>query len=684
MTEQYIYSRSEREFVNALGQTIPLGFGFMALSPGMDNSLKRDVAVHCEDCPRLSQTDSQGIPLPLFRKTLLPKGQVLFQKSAWIEKGSRDFHVAHGYVLDAEAVKNAGPAKWLGAAFRLEDPNTVPGGIPPLESRLELSERKPQKFHDLTDAALGLNNEQFCQMLLACFDALASRRQVLIAWDFERPGEQDLRRSVLYWIYTFLPHDLRTRLGFDSVYTDKSSPGLVQLAFVDVASIRDSGLASSIQLGNQIIPLRGNFLIRDGEIIHNDSKYKTEWYLKDSTYANFLGNLVKIVWKCPEDKREAVIRTLGDTQQSLQRQMPSRLEEKQLDPEDYRKACEPIYQLRDLREAAGLDKPKPTAGKHKAPPEKHEPSPKEVYRRIFQRRMQSPSAKDLQDLAGIRGEMKSAAIGLLSAFMVREADAPEAGVSAVLRRYKEQLPPNVYAQLPRRMFFDELDAVDRDIWIKCGVKSGVDAAEQRRCKWYTEIVAAYDAKEDLTSYFRKYLNGLPGISGEQRVSMEEECFQGLLNRIWARHTIPAYPGDIQLLASMCGGSAGTSAVGFLGALMAQAADTPWMPLYMVLRSFQGLLPPGIYSQLLFRLFWNELTDMERSVWNSCGVQNSEIAAKLRRVKWYREIAPAYNRAEDVTSFVMRSLNILPGIDGQFRVNMENELQMIVKMTSGLP
>ena len=196
MTEQYIYSRSEREFTNTLNQTIPLGFGFMAFSSGMDNTLKRDVKVHCEDCPRIFQTDGQSVPMRFFRKARLPKGQILLQESTWIEKGSRDFHVAHGYVLDEPAM-TAGPAKWLAAEFRLEDPNGIPGGIPPLESLSELPGQELSKLHPLRGAALGLGMESYCQLLLACFDAVASRRQVLIAWDFEQSEEWELRRSVL-------------------------------------------------------------------------------------------------------------------------------------------------------------------------------------------------------------------------------------------------------------------------------------------------------------------------------------------------------------------------------------------------------------------------------------------------------------------------------------------------------
>ncbi len=684
MTEQYIYSRSEREFVNSLNQTVPLGFGFMEVSPGMDKGLKQDVAVHCEDCPRLSLTDSQGGPLPLFRKTLLPKGQVLFQKSTWIEEGRRDFHVAHGYVLDAEEVKSAGPAKWLNAVFQLGDPNAVPDGILPLKSRLEFSGCEFPRFYHLRDIPLGLDREQFCQMLLACFDALASRQQVLIAWDFEQPGEEALRQSVLYWIYICLPFDLWVRLGFDSVYTDKSSPGLVQLAFVDKTSVQDGDRVPSIQLGNQMVSLGGNYLVWDGEIIHNDGKYKTEWYHKDVAYGKWLEQLVNIIWNCPKEKQVDMVKTLENIRCSPQCQMSAKAGEKRLNPENFFGDYESAYDLRILEEAAGLVEPVPPATKCTKGSEKcepgpgHEPSPMEVIQRIARSCTQLPELEDIQDLAGIRGELEPAAVAFLSAFVAREADMPEAKVSAVLYYYQKLLRPNVYAQLPCRVFWGELGDWDLTIWSRCGASRGVEAAKARRLKWYKEIVLLHNKAADLTAYYKDFLDGLPGLSSKQRISMETEYFPKLLESIWSRRTRPGSSRDIQFLASILDRRVGPVALGFLGAFMVQEADAPQMPLCKVLNFYRGYLPPDVYSQLLRQLFWDELTNTERSVWKKYGVKSSVDAAKQRRFKWYQEIAEVYNPPEDAASFARRWLNMLPGIKGQNRMDMEEELQMIVK------
>lgn len=709
MTEQYIYSRSEREFTNALNQTIPLGFGFMALSSGMDNTLKRNVKVHCEDCPRLFQSDGRSVPMRFFRKARLPSGQTLLQESTWIEKGSRDFHVAHGYVLDEPAMA-AGPAKWLAAEFRLEDPNRIPGGIPPLESLSELPGQELPKFRPLRDAALGLGMERYCQMLLSCFDAVASRRQVLITWDFEQPGEWELRRSVLYWIYTFLPYDLWTVLGFDSVYTDKSSPGLTQLAFVDRTLIQDQGKTPSIQLGNQLLSLGGNFLVKDGEITHNDGKYKTEWYGQGLPCAVWLKRLVDMVWNSREEREDDVLQALEDAREKLQHEMRSVPEAKRLNPKTYNKACEQALKLLGRKETAvpakpGLPKatpgpaavkpeppkaasepPKPAA----APTQAYRPSPSVMYQDIFKRRKWQPTPNDLITLASMRGEMSDDVIGLLSAFMTRDVDALKAGQLLGVLDYYQRLLGDVYPQLLLRLFWDGLSGREQAIWNECGVESSGTMAERRRFKYYHAIAGRYDMTASFTEYVRGVLHSLPGINAGQRNRMEKECFQRMngyfqhtFGEILSHRAVPADPKDIQSLVQSLAsvrGWARSAALGILGAFMARDADSPKCPLWApfgwsVLSYYQGWMQtqPADYNLLLSRLFWFRMTDVEWNAWLQCGVKNSEEAAQNRRYKWYHNILSVYRLPESAVAYAAQWLYMLPSITEQDRAQMVNEL-----------
>lgn len=742
MIEQYIYSRSEREFTNVLNQTIPLGFGFMALSSGMDNTLKQDVKVHCEDCPRLFHADGRSVPMRFFRKARLPKGQVLLQESTWIEKGARDFHVAHGYVLDGPAMI-AGPAKWLAAEFRLEDPNGIPGGIPPLESLSELPGQELPEFRPLRDAALGLGMESYCQLLLACFDALAARRQVLIAWDFEQPGEWELRRSVLYWIYTFLPYDLWSGLGFDGVYTDKSSPGLTHLAFVDRALLLDRGKTPGIQMGNQLLTLGGNFLVRDGEITHNDGKYKTEWYGRSFPYAAWLKRLVEMAWNSPKERRDDVLQTLEDAREKLQHGMRSVPEAKRLNAETYNRVCEQARMLlgrketavpakHDLSKVASKSaevKPEPSMAVTRSPktapepvvvkpaPQKvtsappkdrpaavpakeHRQSPSEVYQGIFKRRMWR-TREDLTALASMHREVADA-VGLLSAFMAWDVDASNVSqLTDVLDCYQRLTGDVVYPQLLPRLFWDGLTDRERAIWNSCGVKSGNKAAEQRRANFYSAIAWRYNMTRDFTVYVRGVLYSLPGFSVEQRNHMERECFQWMdrcfqhmFGEILSRSTIPANPNDIQYLVSVSSGWgwAMAAALGILGAFMARDADKLveyplWAPkpekYFSVLTHYQKYMGknPAVYNWLLSRLFWNRNWNRMSDVERYAWNKcdvKNSDDAAKKRRSRWYQDISRYIPPESAASYAEWWVGTVSDISGQERAQMVNELQSVVK------
>lgn len=602
MTEQYIYSRSEREFTNSRNQTVSLGFGFVALSPGMNGALKLDAAAHCEDCPRIFLDEEQeGSGLPLLRKVRLPKGRVLLQKSAWIEKGSRDFHVAHGYLLEEEAVKAAGPDQWLALPFQLGDPNEAEGGIL-LDSLPELPFQKFPSSCGLKEAALGLDQEQFCQLVLACFDALATRRQVLIAWDFERPEARQLRLSVLYWLYACLPQDLRVGLGFDSVFTEKSSLGQIHLAFVDKRAVVPEGQRPSIQLGDRQLPLGGNFLVLDGAILHGGGKYKTDWYGSDGPYTRWLGKIVDVLWAAPAEKGKAAAQALDELQQGLQRQLNSEPEERRLTLSAYDRACASVRSLGELEAACGRKKcvaEGPWCAP--APAQESRPSGSEDHARNSQHQAQQISAADIQsqsnmgagaaeqqrlrwcqtvaaryragedaaayikctldELPGLGVEqrrsledeiwrqlfqavyrrsgvipareddisllsamcgswMGDAAMGLMGGLMVREADAAK-DLWRVLCRYRT-LPSEIYVQLLRGLFWDELNGAERAVWKNCGAKDGINSVRKRRSKLYAEILAAYVSTGDMAAHIKNCLDVFLGADGPHRAKMEEE------------------------------------------------------------------------------------------------------------------------------------------------------------------
>lgn len=543
MAEQYIYSRAEREFTNALNQTVSLGFGFVALSPGMDETLQRNVAVHCEDFPHFFQTDSQGVPLPFFRKARLPKGRVLLQESTWIEGEGRDFHVAHGYVLGDGELINSSPSKWFDILFRLENPNTEEDGIP-LESRLEFIDGAPFHAKSLkeTVGSQGLSPESFCQLLLACFDALASRRQVLISWDFDRPGERELRYSVLYWIYTFLPYRLWSDLGFDNVYTDKSSPGQTHLAFVGKTSIRTVGQTYNIRIGSQSLSLEGNFLVLDGKINHNDSKYATDWYRKNSIYARWLEQSVNMLWECSEEDRPSIIQALDEFQKSFQKELDTYKErgdrdKEQLDPQWYGVVCMWIFKNgppQVLSEICNQVSSSATADEQydfnlTFMDLLEEPDRRSILMSLLKDHKENNAPVGEKDISMLRAlfenGLEAPAADLLSVFMAQEADARKE-VTAVMNRYQGMLPSKLYSMLPERVFFSRDNEECIQLWAECGVDSSDKAAEQRRYTWFKEIIPENKSIWDMPDIIEQTFEEMNGLfSAQQKAELWQEFFK---------------------------------------------------------------------------------------------------------------------------------------------------------------
>lgn len=539
MAEQYIYSRAEKEFTNALDQTVPVGFGFMSLSPGMNNALKDAVKNHCQDCPQPSQTDSQGVPIPLLRKVCLPKGQTLLQKCAWIVGESRDFPVSHGYVLEDREIKESGPAKWFDALFLLGNPNAEMGVVS-LESRLVLADK--EAFHAMslkeTMDILGLRQECFCQMLLACFDALASRRQVLIAWDFKWPGEKELRRSVLYWLYTCLPYDLWSDLGFDSIYTKMSPPGQIHFSFVDRSQIQDGGQTPYIQVGGQPSPLGGNFLVRNGKVDHNDSKYPTDWYGKNSVYARWLKQIVNTLWECPAEELPSVTQALDEFHQSFQELLSAR--EERLDPKWYDAVC--------MRSLSGAPQALSKTCKQVSIMESElydfrlafmssftKEEQREILKDILKKSGAPVGEKDIKMLCEMFESGKNTSVvGIISAFMAQETDTPGTKVTAVMDRYQEMLPSKLYSMLPERIFFSELDKDDVLIWTHCGVDYSAEAAKQRRDAWFTENIPANRPVWELPASISQALSALNDLSSQRQAEFWQEPFRNRCQTVSGR------------------------------------------------------------------------------------------------------------------------------------------------------
>ncbi len=297
VVEQYIYSRSNRRIVNARGYAIKPGYGYVAFSLGMDGAMRDEVLAHCSN---VSQFVPEG--KPVLRKAYLPEcGRVLVQSAVRRDLlYSKPLHVAHGYLLPTSSEHAVRPGSWFSALYRLGDPNKFEHGI--LLDSLENPELKghfAQRPLRETMEALGADCEAFSGILAGCFGAPAYGVQFIIAYDTAEDKDL-LWRDVLYWIYSCLPYELRLRLGVDSVYTERSDPGMIQIAFLDIEKIpeheklKDDTPADEIRVpkGKDLVPLGKNMLFINGCVINGEDITDD-----DGVFVRWLGAVAGKLWE---------------------------------------------------------------------------------------------------------------------------------------------------------------------------------------------------------------------------------------------------------------------------------------------------------------------------------------------------------------------------------------------------
>ncbi len=535
MIEQYIYSRSETSFTNARGQNIGLGFGFVALSPQMNALLKEDVLSHCSTCPKIAQLDAQGRRLPVFRKVRLAKsGWILLQTARWIEEpGMRPFHVAHGYTIDPQSPEVTNVIRWFTLPYQLEDPNKTEGGIL-LDSLQSLTAGGGFSLHELATVMqrLELDPAQFSQMLLACFDALIGHRQVLIAYDFSAPDAQALQGEILYWLLLCLPYALRIELGIDGVYNESSAPRLIQIAFVDQNAIAGDK-SPTIRVGDQTVPLGGNFLLRGGKVLHNE-KYATKWYGKDCLYAQCLTGVVEAIWERDPRSGIALASALNKFYGELHKQLPEASEAGGLDPQLYSAVCKllagtaapelavifhPLLAALSKEEGRGLD----LLYFSRMGSGADDGLIQNALRELAQQHRTPADQKDLELLAAMRGgKMEREAMAILLSYLSADLDAVGEDTQAVCQRYTSLLPEEAGAELLHGAFFGPSGTEQERALRGGGVPFDEEALRRRRRQWYQGKLSACRKARDIPSCIEKSFTGAGAPPPADKGAMLEE------------------------------------------------------------------------------------------------------------------------------------------------------------------
>ena len=308
MIEQYIYSRSKKKFINGRGEQINLGFGFMAVTPGLKEKDKEDLLLFCGQYRNKDVKDASGQLVPMgCKSTLRSGGAAVLQHNCYMTIEQRGTHVAHGFLIPWDSPALVQPRGWFGADFWRTDPNLEsPGdgetGKGILLDGVEQLPGQPLQLWPLAQVMeqLQINEQGFSAVLRACFDAVCGQQQVQIAFDFGMPQAEQLQKQVLCWIYQCLPFSLRRKMGFDAVCTDATAVRQYQLTLVPKDTIQIVGQKAYIRRSS-LTAVGNHFMFAQGQLFHVAASNKMEWTGGDSLFARWMDSMVHQLWQTQGD-----------------------------------------------------------------------------------------------------------------------------------------------------------------------------------------------------------------------------------------------------------------------------------------------------------------------------------------------------------------------------------------------
>ena len=254
MIEQSIYSRADNNHINANHQRVYMGYGRMAYSSGFENIggyLDQNVSTYPNLVP-----DALGTLPPVMSMyemdTADGRVHVLQQVVPLGIGQGRHFHIAHMYAAtDVSSIQTmvAKPLNWMQLNYQsvqcepIDYPVTASSSMPLAVKFNPGTLAETLKYFNMSPANFEL---LLCSLFeVRKYDAVFS----LVLFDDRRPGYYDWIRRLIVHIYTFLPFEMRRRIGFETWFTGRLMAGTVNLGFASMRCFRREGNRCSLLSG---------------------------------------------------------------------------------------------------------------------------------------------------------------------------------------------------------------------------------------------------------------------------------------------------------------------------------------------------------------------------------------------------------------------------------------------------
>ena len=261
MFEQRIYGRARESFVRSDGVSVRLGHGYLAESSGFSRIGTRVNDMVGQFPTPL--TDIFGASPTILVKKRVPfdnnGGEAALIQQTVLDAGDRASAITHQVVAMPESVTDfvRRPDLWMGIHFADGPYNWAHLTLP---STQNMPVSRTVRIESLCDV-LGffrMSSNTFVSCLCSLFDAVSagnSNVYTVIAFSCETPNYNAWIRSLIVYIYYFLPFSMRRRLGFETWMTGILASDSCALHFAEARYLYQNGARYAVLVNPALPPV---------------------------------------------------------------------------------------------------------------------------------------------------------------------------------------------------------------------------------------------------------------------------------------------------------------------------------------------------------------------------------------------------------------------------------------------
>ncbi len=260
MIEQYLCANSDLAGIGENGLPLNAGFGCVAKTQNLSDGDVSRLDVFARLFPN-KRVSSEGCIITKF--TVGKSGNF----AVGMLRHAANGHLSHQFVFtgDSRAELVSSPEEFFRLPF-ISFYDTNKNYDLSSASTLKLTNAFSDilSFKDVI-SAFQLNETMFCKIIKAAFDCRKNNRKIIFVSDKTFQTEPKLIASLLYYIFKFLPYQLRMSLGFDTAYSQITAQNQINISFALPSEVSVSGDGVCV-VGKR--ECKNDYIVYKGRILH--------------------------------------------------------------------------------------------------------------------------------------------------------------------------------------------------------------------------------------------------------------------------------------------------------------------------------------------------------------------------------------------------------------------------------